>query len=133
MLNGYSLYSPDLLRFMSQLIRYARTYESGVWPYAVTPSTDQPLYMYELMTTRLDIVNEFDHLRNLRVFNRNADRGRILLRAPGLVPFGTWIFFNIYTSLSKIVPHSGHVISNILLYFFLTFSTNYKKDISNRF
>ena len=61
------------------------------------------------LITELDLITEFDLISKFRRFPLNietgalANRGWLLLRTPGLVPFGTWICSNVETILSWIV------------------------------
>ena len=80
------------------------TWHYGAWQYTVTPSTD--LTFHHLLT-ELDLITLYilwpksrmvsiEHLQRLRLVNR----GRLLLRTPGPVPFETCIFSNVETILS---------------------------------
>ena len=61
--------------------------------------------IYELIT-ELDFITDFDLLPNFEGFHRTlqrvrlANRGRLLLRTPGPVPFGKCICSNVETILS---------------------------------
>ena len=77
------------------------TWHSGKWPYTMTPSIDKTLHQFANLipnwTLFLPIFGGFHRtLQRMRL----ANRGRLLLRTPGPVPFGTWICFNVETILS---------------------------------
>ena len=76
------------------------TWHSRTWPYAVSPSITPT---YDLVT-KLGLITEFNIFIKLHeVFIEHlqwmghAKRGRLLLRTPGLVTFGTCIWSNIET------------------------------------
>ena len=58
------------------------------------------------LITKLDFITDFDLITNFGGFHRTlqrlwlANRGRLLLRTPGPVPFGTCICSNVETILS---------------------------------
>ena len=82
------------------------TWHSGTWSSSVIPLTDQTLHQILNLSpnwtllpilTLLPISGGFHRILQ-RV--RLANRGRLLLRTPGLVPFGTCICSNVETILS---------------------------------
>ena len=82
------------------------TWHSGTWPYTMTPSVDQILHQFASLLPNLTLLSILTLLPNFGGFNRTlqrvrlANRGRLLLLTPGLVPFGTCICSNVETILS---------------------------------
>ena len=81
-------------------------WHSGTWPYTMTPSIDQILHQFATLLPNLTLLPIFTLLPDFGGFKRTlqrvrlADRGRLLLRTPGHVPFGTCICSNVETILS---------------------------------
>ena len=81
------------------------TRHSGTWPYTMTPSIVQTLHLLNLLPN-LTLIPILTLLPNFGGFHgtlqrvRLANRGRLLLRTPGPVPFGTCICSNVETILS---------------------------------
>ena len=82
------------------------TWHSGTWPYTMTPSIDQTLHQFENLLSNRTLLPILTFLPNSGGFHRTlqrvrlANRGRLLLRTPGPVPFGTCICSNVETILS---------------------------------
>ena len=82
------------------------TWHSGTWPYTMTPSIDQTLHQFANLLPNLTLLPILTLLPNFGGFHRTlqrvrlANRGRLLLRTPGPVPFGTCICSNVETILS---------------------------------
>ena len=76
------------------------------WPYTMTPSIDQTLHQFENLLPNWTLIPILTLLPNFGGFNRTlqrvrlANRGRLLLRTPGPVPFRTCICSNVDTILS---------------------------------
>ena len=72
----------------------------------MTPSTDQILHQFATLLPNLTLLPILTLLPNFGGFHRTlqrvrlANRGRLLLRTPGPVPFGTCIFSNVEAILS---------------------------------
>ena len=82
------------------------TWHSGTWPCTMTPSIDQTLHQFANLLPNWTLLPILTLLPNFRGFHRSlqrarlANRGRLLLRTPGPVPFGTCICSNVETILS---------------------------------
>ena len=82
------------------------TWHSGKWPYTMTPSIDQTLHLFANLLPNWTLIPILTLLPNFGGFHRTlqrvrlANRGRLLLRTPGPVPFGTCICSNVDTILS---------------------------------
>ena len=82
------------------------TWHSGTWPYTMTPSIDQTLHLFANLLPNWTLIAILNLLPNFGGFHRTlqrvqlANRGRLLLRTPGPVPFGTCICTNVETILS---------------------------------
>ena len=82
------------------------TWHSGTWPYTMTPSIDQTLHLFANVLPNWTLIPILTLLPNFGGFHRTlqrvrlANRGRLLLRTPGPVPFGTCICSNVETILS---------------------------------
>ena len=82
------------------------TWHSGTWPYTVTPSIDQTLHLFAKLLPNWTLIPIMTLFPNFGGFHRTlqrvrlANRGRLLLRTPGPVPFGTCICSNVETILS---------------------------------
>ena len=82
------------------------TWHSETWPYTMTPSIDQTLHQFANLLPNWTLLPIMNLLPNFGGFNRTlqrvrlANRGRLLLRTPGPVPFGTCICSNVETILS---------------------------------
>ena len=82
------------------------TWHSGTWPYTMTPSIDQTLHQFANLLPNWTLIPILTLLPNFGGFHRTlqrvrlANRGRLLLRTPGPVPFGTCICSNVETILS---------------------------------
>ena len=76
------------------------------WPCKMTPSIDQTLHQFENLLPNWTLLPILTLLPNLGGFHRTlqrvrlANRGRLLLRTTGPVPFGTSICSNVETILS---------------------------------
>ena len=72
----------------------------------MTPSIDQTLYQFANLFPNLTLLQILTLLPNFGGFHRTlqrlrlANRGRLLLRTPGPVPFGTCICSNVEAILS---------------------------------
>ena len=72
----------------------------------MTPSIDQTLHLFANLLPNWTFNTDFDLLPNFGGIHRTlqrvrlANRGRLLLRTPGPVPFGTCICSNVETILS---------------------------------
>ena len=81
-------------------------WHSGTWPYTMTPSIDQTLHLFAILLPNWTLIPILTLLPNFGGFHRTlqrvrlANRGRLLLRTPGPVPFGTCICSNVETILS---------------------------------
>ena len=82
------------------------TWHSGTWPYTMTPSIVQTLHLFANVLPNWTLIPILTLLPNFGGFHgtlqrvRLANRGCLLLRTPGLVPFGTCICSNVETILS---------------------------------
>ena len=82
------------------------TWHSGTWPCTMTPSIDQTLHQFANLLPNWTLLPILTLLPNFGGFHRTlqrvrlANRGRLLLRTPGPVPFGTCICSNAETILS---------------------------------
>ena len=82
------------------------TWHSGTWPYTMTPSIVQTLHLFANLLPNWTLIPILTLLPNFGGFHgtlqrvRLANRGRLLLRTPGPVPFGTCICSNVETILS---------------------------------
>ena len=82
------------------------TWHSGTWPYTITPSIDQTLHQFANLLPNWALLPILTILANFEGFHRTlqrmrlANRGRLLLRTPGPVPFGTCTCSNVETILS---------------------------------
>ena len=82
------------------------TWHSGTWPYTMTPSIDMTLHQFAKLLPNWTLIPILTLLPNFGGFHRTlqrvrlANRGRLLLRTPGPVPFGTWFCSNVETILS---------------------------------
>ena len=82
------------------------TWHSGTWPYTMTPSVDQTLHQFANLLPNRTLIPILTLLPNFGGFHRTlqrvrlANRGRLLLRTPGPVPFGTCICSYVETILS---------------------------------
>ena len=82
------------------------TWHSGTWPYTMTPSIDQTLHQFANLLPNWTFLPILTLLPNFGGFHRTlhwvrlTNRGRLLLRTPGPVPFGTCICSNVETILS---------------------------------
>ena len=75
------------------------TWHSGTWSSIVTPLTDKTLHQFLTYQRTGPYYQCLPYYQISRGFHRTlqwvrlANRGRLLLRTPGPVPFGTCIFF----------------------------------------
>ena len=82
------------------------TWHSGTWPYTMTPSIDQTLHQFANLLSSWTLIPILTLLPNFGGFRRTlqrvrlANRGRLLLRTPGPVPFWTCICSYVETILS---------------------------------
>ena len=82
------------------------TWHSGTWPYTMTPSIDQTLHLFANLLPNWTLIPILTLLPNFEGFHRTlqrvrlANRGRLLLRTPGPVPFWTCICSYVETILS---------------------------------
>ena len=82
------------------------TWHSGTWPYTITPSIDQTLHQFANLLPNWTLITILTLVQNFGGFHRTLQRvrlansGRLLLRTPGPVPFGTCICSNVETILS---------------------------------
>ena len=76
------------------------TWHSGTCPYTMTPSIDQTLHLFANLLPVLTLLPNFGGFHRTMQRVRLANRGRLLLRTPGPVPFGTCICSNVETILS---------------------------------
>ena len=82
------------------------TWHSGTWPYTMTPSIDQTLHQFANLLPNWTLLPILTLLPNFWGFHRTlqrvrlANRGRLLHRTSGPVPFGTCICSNVETILS---------------------------------
>ena len=82
------------------------TCHSGTWPYTMTSSIDQTLHQFPNLLPNWTLLPILTLVPNFGGFHRTlqrvrlANRGRLLLRTPGPVPFGTCICSNVETILS---------------------------------
>ena len=104
------------------------TWHSGIWPYTMTPSIDQTLHQFANLLPNWTLLPNFTLLPNCGGFHRIlqrvrlTNRGRLLLRTPGPVPFRTCICSNVETILSWTCHVYGPFwISNIPRYFYFAF------------
>ena len=87
---------------------------SGTWPYTMTPSIDQTLHLFANLLPNWTLIPILTSLPNFGGFHRTlqrvrlANRGRLLLRTPGPVPFGTCICSNVETNFSWTCHVYGH-------------------------
>ena len=81
------------------------TWHSGTWPYTMTPSIDQTLHQLANVLLNWTLLPILTLLPNVGGFDKTlqrvrlANRGRLLLRTPGPVPFGTCICSYVETIL----------------------------------
>ena len=81
------------------------TWHSGTWPCTMTHSIDQTLHQFAILLPNWNLLPILTLLPNFGGFHRtlqrarSANRGRLLLRTPGPVPFGTCICPNVETIL----------------------------------
>ena len=81
-------------------------WHSWTWPYTMTPSIDQILHQFANLLLNWTLLPILTLLPNFGDFHRTlqrvrlANRGCLLLRAPGPVPFWTCICSNVETILS---------------------------------
>ena len=81
------------------------TWHSGTWPYTMIHSIDQTLHQFANLLPNWTLLPILTLLPNFGGFHRTlqrvrlANRGRLLLRTPGPVPFGTCICSNVETIL----------------------------------
>ena len=82
------------------------TWHSGTWPYTMTPSIDKTLHQFANLLPNWTLIPILTLLPSFGGFHRTlqrvrlANRGRLLLRTPGPVPFGTCISSSVETILS---------------------------------
>ena len=82
------------------------SWHSGTWPYTMTHSIDQTLHQFANLLPNWTLLPSLTLLPNFGGFHRIlqlvqlANRGRLLLRTPGPVPFGTCICSSVETILS---------------------------------
>ena len=82
------------------------TWHSRTWPYTMTPSIDQTLNQFANLLLNwtlkpiLTLLPNFGGFRRTLQRVRLANRGRLLLRTPGPVLFGTCICSNVETIVS---------------------------------
>ena len=82
------------------------TWHSGTWPYTMTPSIDQTWHQFAKLWPNWTSLPILNFLLNFGGFHRTlqrvrlANRGRLLLRTPGPVPFRTCICSIVETILS---------------------------------
>ena len=78
-------------------------WHSGTWSYTMTHSIDQTLHQFANLLPNWTLLPILTLLPNFGGFHRTlqqerlANRGRLLLRTPGPVPFGTCICSNVET------------------------------------
>ena len=88
------------------LIKHYEVSLSQMLPYTMTPSIDQTLHLFANLLPNWTLIPILTLLPNFGGFHRTfqrvrlANRGRLLLRTPGPVPFGTCICSNVETILS---------------------------------
>ena len=93
-------------RYGDLIKHYEVTWHSGKWPCTMTPSIDQTLHQFAKFLPNWTLLPILTLLPNVRGFHRAlqrvrlANRGRLLLRTDGPVPFGTCICSNVETILS---------------------------------
>ena len=109
------------------------TWHSGTWPCTMTLSIDQTLLQFANLLPNWTLLPILTLLPNFGGFHRIlqrmrlANRGRLLLRTPGPVPFGTCICSNVETILSWTCHVYGpfefrtSLGTSILLYTFYVF------------
>ena len=97
----------DLIKHYEVSLSPNVTWHSGTWPYTMTHSIDQTLHQFaNLLPNWRTLLPILTILPNFGGFHRTlqrvrlANRGRLLLRTPGPVPFGTYICSNVETILS---------------------------------
>ena len=102
----YRLLLQIFVLFGYKVVRFLTPY-FGTWPSTVTPSTDQTLHHFVNLFYRTWLHCRFwPYYRISGGFHRTfqrvrlANRGRLLLRTSGTVPFGTCICSNVETILS---------------------------------
>ena len=89
----------DLIKKLWSLPLPDVTWHSGTWPYTMTPSIDQTLHQFANLLPNWTLLPILTFLPNFGGFHRTlqrvrlANRGRLLLRTPGPVQFGTCILF----------------------------------------
>ena len=82
------------------------TWHSGTWPYTMTASIDQTLHQFANLLPNWTLIPILTLLPDFGGFHGAlqrvwlANRGRLLLRTPGPVPFGTCICSNVEIILS---------------------------------
>ena len=105
------------------------TWHCGILSYTMTPSIDQTLYQFANLLPKWTLIPIFTLLPNLGGFHRTLQwvrlvtRGRLLLRTPGPVPFGTYIKKNLFWwwdhSFLNLSYLRTFLVSNIPRYFYL--------------
>ena len=96
----------DLIKHYEVSLSQNVTWHSGTWPYTTTPSIDQTLHLFANLLPNWTLIPILTLLPNFGGFHRTlqrvrlANRGRLLLRTPGPVPFGTCICSNVEIILS---------------------------------
>ena len=76
------------------------------WPYTIKSSSDQTLHQFSNLLPNWTLLPMLTLLPNFGGFHRTLQRvrlanlGRLLLRTPGPVPFGTYICSDVETILS---------------------------------
>ena len=94
--------SSNIMQSPSPNVRW----HSWTWPYTMTPSIDQILHQFANLLPNLILLPILTLLPNFGGFRRTLqrvrlpNRGCLLLRTPGPVPFGTCICSNVETILS---------------------------------
>ena len=96
----------DLIKKIWSLPLPNVTWHSGTWPYTMTPSIDQTLHQIANLLPSWTLLPISTLLPNYGGFHRTlqrvqlANRGGLLLRTPGPVPFGTCICYYVQIFLS---------------------------------
>ena len=103
----YSIVDGDLMKHYEVSLSQNVAWHSGTWPYTMTPSIDQTLHQFPNLLPNWTLIPILTLLPNFPFgFHRTmqrvrlANRGRLLFRTPGPVPFGTCICSNVETILS---------------------------------
>ena len=105
------------------------TWHSGTWPYTMTPPIDQKLHKFATLLPNLTLLPILTLLPNFGGFHRTlqrvrlANRGRLLLRTPGPVPFGTCICWCWERSFLNLSCLRTFWVSNIPRYFYFALSS----------